>query len=448
MYKSIAGLNGSMRSAWAAAFLMALCLTAPALLASCLGTSPFAAGSDELRSDKQRSAPPADSPNLAELVDGNSAFAFSLYQALKERDGNLLYSPHSISVALSMTYAGARGQTATQMADTLHFLLAQDRLHPTFNALAHELASRGQNAQGRNGEAFRLNMVNALWGQQDHEFEEAFLDTLAESYGAGVRAADFIAAPEEARLAINDWAAQKTEDRIRNLIPPGIITPLTRLVLTDAIYFNASWSYPFNEAGTRAHPFHLLDGRVVNVPMMRLEEDLLYAAGDRFQAVDLPYVGDKLSMTIILPDGERFREFEDALDASLLDRAILALEFRRVTLDLPKFEFESQFRLSETLKSMGMSDAFDSAAADFSGMDGKSCLAGNPECLYIREILHKAFVSVDEAGTEAAAATAVVMQQESAPPSPVSVTVDRPFIFLIRDQETGAVLFMGRVMKI
>ena len=448
MYRSIAGLNGSMRSAWAAAFLMALCLTAPALLASCLGAFPFAAGSDEIRSDKQRSAPPADSADLAELVDGNSAFAFNLYQALKERDGNLLYSPHSISVALSMTYAGARGQTATQMADTLHFLLAQDRLHPTFNALALELASRGQNAQGRNGEAFRLNMVNALWGQQGHEFQEAFLDTLAESYGAGVRAADFIAAPEEARLAINDWAAQKTEDRIRDLIPPGIITPLTRLVLTDAIYFNASWSYPFSEARTREHPFHLLDGRVVNVPMMRLEEDLLYAAGDGYQAVDLPYVGGKLSMTIILPDGERFREFEDALDPSLLDRAILDLEVRRVTLDLPKFEFESQFRLSETLKSMGMSDAFDSAAADFSGVDGHSCLAGNPECLYIREILHKAFVSVDEAGTEAAAATAVVMNQESAPPSPVSVTVDRPFIFLIRDRETGAVLFVGRVMKI
>ena len=189
-------------------------------------------------------------------------------------------------------------------------------------------------------------------------------------------------------------------------------------MLTDAIYFNASWSYPFNEAGTREHPFHLLDGRVVNVPMMRLEEDLLYAAGDGYQAVDLPYVGGKLSMTIMLPDGERFREFEDALDPSLLDRAILDLEFRRVMLDLPKFEFESQFRLSETLKSMGMSDAFASAAADFSGMDGHSCLAGNPECLYIREILHKAFVSVDEAGTEAAAATAVVMTQESAPAQP------------------------------
>ena len=449
MYKGIAGLNRPMRSAWTVAFVITLCLAAPALLAACgIRGYPSAARSDELRSHKEQSAPAAGSADLADLVDGNSAFAFDLYQALKEQDGNLIYSPHSVSVALSMTYAGARGQTASQMAATLHFLLAQDRLHPAFNALAHELASRGQGARRGKGEAFRLNMVNAVWGQQGHPFREAFLDTLAESYGAGVRTADFVAAPEEARLAINDWAAQSTENRIRDLVPPGVITPLTRLVLTDAIYFNASWSYPFNETETRDHPFHLLDGRVVDVPMMRLEEDLFHAAGDGYQAVDLPYVGNDLSMIILLPDGGRFSEFENALDASLVDRAVLDLEFRRVTLDLPKFEFESRFRLSETLKSMGMSDAFDTAAADFSGMDGHSCPAGDPECLYIRELLHKAFVSVDEAGTEAAAATAVVMNVESAPPSPVSMTVDRPFIFLIRDRETGGVLFVGRVTKL
>lgn len=448
MHKSIAGLNGSRRSAWAVVFVMALCLAAPALLAACVGEFRYAASPDEIRSHKEQAAPSADSADLAGLVDGNSAFAFDLYQVLKRRDGNLFYSPHSISVALAMTYAGARGPTASQMADTLHFLLARDRLHPAFNTLAHELAARGQDVGRRRGEAFRLNMVNAVWGQQDHDFRETFLDALAESYGAGVRPADFRAAPEESRLAINDWVAQSTGDRIKDLIPPDVINPLTRMVLTNAIYFNASWSYPFSEARTRKHPFHLLDGRVVDVPMMRLEEDLLYAAGDGYQAVDLPYIGDELSMTIMLPDRGRFNEFEDALDASLLDRTILGFEFRYVMLDLPKFEFESQFRLRETLKSMGMSDAFDSTASDFSGMDGRSCLAGDPKCLYIREVLHKAFVSVDEAGTEAAAATAVVMQAESAPPSPVSVTVDRPFIFLIRDRETGALLFVGRVTNI
>ena len=179
--------------------------------------------------------------------------------------------------------------------------------------------------------------------------------------------------------------------------------------------------------------------------MMRTEEEFLYTEGDGYQAVDLPYLGHELSMTVLLPDQGRFREFEDSLDADLAHGILADLRPRYVTLDLPKFEFESRFRLSETLKSMGMSAAFDSAASDFSGMDGRSCLAGDGECLYVREVVHKAFVSVDEAGTEAAAATAVMMQTESAPPEPVSVTVDRPFISLIRDRKTGALLFVGRV---
>ena len=371
--------------------------------------------------------------------------AFDLYHALRGREGNLFYSPHSISLALAMTHAGARGETERQMADALGFSLPPDRLHPAFNALDQELASRGQGLQDEDGEGFRLNIVNAVWGQREHPFREPFLDVLAESYGAGVRQADFRGMPEESRLAINDWVAENTEDRIRDLIPPGIINPLTRMVLTNAIYFNASWTYPFHEVDTRKYSFQLLDGGSVDVPMMRTSEDFGYAAGDGHQAVDLPYAGDELSMTVLLPDEGRFREFEESLDAALAERIIEGLWFRRVTLDLPRFEFESEFRLGETLKSMGMPDAFDSAASDFSGMDGRSCLAGDPECLFIREVVHKAFVSVDEAGTEAAAATAVMMQAESAPPDPVSVTVDRPFIFLIRDRETGAVLFVGRV---
>ena len=403
---------------------------------------------DETRSDRVRAAPSAGSGDVAALVDGNSAFAFDLYQALRTQEGNLFYSPHSISLALAMTYAGAGGRTESQMADTLRFSLSQDRLHPAFNSLDQELASRGTDVQGRNGEGFRLNIVNAVWGQQGHPFRAAFLDVLAESYGAGVRPTDFVAAPEESRLAINDWVAESTEDRIRDLIPQGIINPLTRMVLTNAIYFNASWLLPFSEANTGEHPFHLLDGSSVDVPMMRTEEEFRHAAGDGYQAVDLPYVGHELSMTVIVPDRGRFREFEDSLDAALVDRIITGLAFRYVALDLPRFELESQFRLGETLGSMGMTDAFDSAASDLSGMDGRSCLAGDAECLYIREVVHKAFVSVDEAGTEAAAATAVVVQTESAKPTPIGVTVDRPFIFLIRDRETEAVLFVGRVEAI
>ena len=463
------GLYRRGQLGWFAVLVTALCVTITALLSACnsgpqsvdtpeplaiASPTPTAVDraipvvSNELRSDRERAEPSAGNAELAGLVDSNSAFAFDLYEALRAQDGNLFYSPHSISLALAMTYAGAGGQTASQMADTLRFSLTQDRLHPAFNALDHELASRGTDTQSRDSEGFRLNIVNAVWGQQGHPFQEAFLDVLAESYGAGVRATDFIAAPDESRISINDWVAERTEDRVRDLIPPGIINPLTRMVLTNAIYFNASWLFPFSEAGTRDHPFHLLDGGSVDVPMMRTSEDFGYAAGDGYQAVDLPYVGHDLSMLVIVPDRGRFREFEDSLEAALVDRIIADFGFRRVTLDLPKFEFESEFRLGETLKAMGMSDAFDRAASDFSGMDGRSCLAGDPECLYIREVLHKAFVSVDEAGTEAAAATAVVMQNESAPPDPVSVTVDRPFVFLIRDRETGTILFAGRVLEI
>ena len=481
MDENIAGLSRPRRPAWIVAIAVILCLTAALALAcddepqvattpgpsevstptrahapmSTDGPAPtgttgpaVVTASDEIRADRERAAPTAGSGDVLALVDGNSAFAFDLFQALRAQDGNLFYSPHSISQALAMTYAGAGSQTASQMADTLRFSLNQDQLHPAFNALDQELASRSADLQGQGGERFRLSIANAIWGQQGHPFREVFLDVLAQSYGAGVRSADFTATPEESRIAINDWVAESTEDRIKNLIPPDIITPLTRMVLTNAIYFNASWSAPFSEANTRERPFHLLDGSGVRVPMMRTEEEFRYAAGDGYQAVNLPYVGHELSMTVIVPDRGRFTEFEDSLDSGLMDRIIAGLGFRYVALDLPKFEIESQFRLGETLKSMGMSAAFDSAASDFSGMDGRSCLAGDPECLYIREVVHKAFVSVDEAGTEAAAATGVVMQLESAKPTPVSVTVDRPFIFLIRDHATGAILFVGRVEEI
>ena len=447
MNEIIAPVGWLRRSVRHGLIAIAMCFIAVAPLTACAEGQEPTGVSSEVRSDRERAAPSALDTEVAGLVDGNSAFAFDLYRVLGEQSGNLFYSPHSISIALSMTYAGAEGVTASQMADSLHFRLPQDRLHPAFNALAQQLASRGEGTQGSDGEGFRLNIVNAVWGQQDHDFREPFLDVLAESYGAGVRPADFQAAPEESRLAINDWVAENTEDRIRDLIPPDVINRLTRMVLTNAIYFNASWSYPFHESNTRERPFHLLDGDVVQVPMMKTEEEFRYASGDGYQAVDLPYVGHELSMTVMVPDRGRFAEFEDSLDSALVSRVVAGLESRYVSLDLPKFEFESQFRLGETLKSIGMSNAFDPAAANFSGMDGRSCLAGDVQCLFIREVVHKAFVSVDEAGTEAAAATGVVMQVESAPPEPVSVTVDRPFIFLIRDRETEAILFGGRVVE-
>jgi len=402
------------------------------------------ASGEVVQSENEReTSPDVSGADLATLVEGNSAFAFDLYQALREADGNLFYSPHSISLALAMTYAGARGDTEQQMADTLNFILSQDRLHPAFNSLDLELGRRGEGAKGKDGEGFRLNIVNAIWGQKDHEFLSEFLDLLAENYGAGLRVLDFISAPEESRITINNWVSDQTEGRIEDLIPQGLINALTRLVLTNAIYFNAAWQYPFPEDMTEDSPFYLLDGGEVIVPMMRQAESFGYAEGDVYQAVQLLYDGGELpgelSMVILLPRAGHFEAFEGSLDAQQVDGIIGSLEYRQVTLAMPKFEFESEFSLRETLSAMGMPIAF-SGGADFSGMTGN-------RDLFIAEVIHKAFVSVDEAGTEAAAATAVVMELTAVPGEPVEVTIDRPFIFLIRDIETGAILFVGRVVN-
>ena len=381
---------------------------------------------------------------IADLVEGNSAFAFDLYRALGAEDGDLFYSPYSISLALAMAYAGARGETERQMAETLHYLLSQERLHDAFNVLGRELVSRGE-AQRERGEGFRLNIANAVWGQEDYVFLEGFLDVLAASYGSRVRPANLQEAPEESRSVINRWVADQTEDRITDLIPPGAINEGTRMVLTNAVYFNAEWATPFEEAATSMRPFHLLSGGEVGVPMMERTGYYGYGKGDGYQAVDLAYGGGELSMTILLPDTGRFREFEASLDAALVGRILEAIKLENIELGIPKFEFESQFGLAETLAAMGMPDAFDQRA-DLSGMDGRSCSVGDFPCLFISKILHKAFVSVDEEGTEAAAATAVVATVSSAPPPPeIRVVVNRPFVFLIRDRETGAIIFVGRI---
>ena len=410
-----------------------------ALMLSLVACVPPAAGG-LIQSDKQRvTSPDVSEGDLATLANGNSTFAFDLYQALREEEGNLFYSPHSISLALAMTYAGARNETAQQMADTLHFILSHDRLHPAFNSLDLELGRCGEGAKGKDGEGFRLNIVNAIWGQKDYEFLSDFLDLLAENYGAGLRVLDFAGAPEESRVTINNWVSEQTEGRIEDLIPQGLIDALTRLVLTNAIYFNAAWQYPFQEDMTRDEPFYLLNGVEVTVPMMRQAESFGYAEGDGYQAVELPYDGGELSMVILLPAPGQFETFEDSLDAQQVDGIIGRMEHRQVTLKMPNFEFDSSFSLKEALAGMGMSIAF-YGGADFSGMTGN-------RDLFIADVVHKAFVSVDEAGTEAAAASAVVMPMAMPPEEPVEVTVNHPFIFLIRDIETSTILFVGRTLN-
>ena len=393
-----------------------------------------------LQSEKPRiTSPEVNESDFTMLVEENSAFAFDLYQLLRQDTNNVFFSPYSISQALAMTYSSARGETEKQMSDTLHFVLSQDRLHPAFNGLDIELSKRGEGAQGKDEEGFRLNIVNAIWGQEDYRFLSEFLDVLAENYGAGLRALDFVNAPEESRITINDWVSEQTEGRIEDLIPEGAIDALTRLVLTNAIYFNAAWQFPFNEDATTDGPFYLLDGGEVIVPMMTQTESFGYTKGDDYQAVELPYDGQELSMIILLPSDGQFENFESSMVYQRVTEIISSLAGQQVNLTIPKFEFESEFSLKKALTTMGMPVAF-SADADFSGMTGNRDLA-------IDDILHKAFVSVDEAGTEAAAATAVIMTLTAVPAPPVVVTVDRPFIFLIRDIETGTILFIGRVVN-
>jgi len=339
-----------------------------------------------------------------------------------------------------MTYAGARGETEQQMADALHFTLGQDGLHPAFNALDLDLDSRSKGASDAGGEKFQFSIVNRIWGQVGFSFHEAFLDVLAENYGAGLSLLDFFSAPEPSRITINDWVAEQTKDRIENLIPQGGVTDETRMVLTNAIYFKAAWRDPFDEVCTSDQPFDLLDGGQVTVAMMRQAADYGYALGDGYQIVELPYDGGELSMVIFLPDAGRFEEFESTLDSARFASILEDVDFQEVDLSLPKFTFEWGDSLRDTLQMMGMEDAFDRSTADFSGMTSM-------ERLYIGDVIHKAFVAVDEEGTEAAAATAVIMFEATAPPEePVVVTVDRPFFFVLRDIPTGTILFLGRVV--
>lgn len=423
--------------------LSALCvtlITAGFALTGC-ATDDGVQGGEVLRSAAVRDTSPSVTTDAQqELVEGNTAFALNLYRVLAEEDdgNNLFCSPYSISIALAMTYAGARGETATEMADALHYTLAQEELHPAFNWLDLTLESRGADAEGSDGEPFRLSVVNATWGQAGYPFLEDYLDVLAINYGAGLRTMDFVGAPDPSRIEINDWVTDQTEGRIEDLLPEGSITSDTRLVLTNAIYFNAAWANKFDEDFTRDGEFTLIDGSTVTTDMMHQEETFGYVAGEGYQALELPYDGNEISMVVLLPDAGTLPAFEASLDAAAIHEITDSIEYQQVAVTMPRFTFDSGFSLVETMRTLGMEQAF-TGAADLSGM----AEGGD---LMITDIFHKAFVLVDESGTEAAAATAVVVGETSVEPPALEMTVDRPFLFLIRDIETGAVLFLGRVL--
>jgi serpin B len=375
---------------------------------------------------------------LQKLAADNGDFAWSFYREIIKPGENLFFSPYSLSVALAMTWVGARGTTETEMAEAMRFKLGQERLHVAFNGLDLELASRAEAASRQDAPLpFVLNVTNALFGQIGYQFLDAFLDTLAQHYGAGMRLMDFIEATEESRVAINAWVSEQTNERIKELIPQGIITTATRLVLVNAIFFTASWQEPFDETATENRPFKRLDGSEVQVPTMRNSIDAVYGTGNALRAAEIPYDGGQLAMLVIVPDAGQFEAVESTLSASTVAQVRDGLTPHRVELALPKFSFRSNVPSKEPLKALGMIEAF-GGGADLSGMNGTGGL-------FIQDVVHQAFVAVDEKGTEAAAATAVIVGETSAPPA-ATLTIDRPFVFAIIDRPTGATLFIGRVL--
>jgi serpin B len=322
------------------------------------------------------------------------------------------------------------------MAKALHFDLPQTKLHPAFNALDLALASRGQGAAGTDGEGFRLNVASALWNQIGHPLSTSFLDTLGQNYGEGVHLADFVADAGGSRELINDWVAARTEDRIEDLLPQGALGPETRLVVTNAVYFNAAWQEPFDPAATKTAPFTRPDTTQVDVPTMSGFREVPYGEGADYAAVELPYSGNQLSMLMILPPQGTLSAFEASLTPDKLATIVGGMSEHGVTITLPRFGVDSSFSLGDTLAQLGMPVAF-TDMADFSGIDGK------PD-LKLTSVVHKAFVRVDEAGTEAAAATGAVVGTTSAPP-PAMIHLDHAYLFLIRDKPTGTIVFLGRV---
>lgn len=376
-------------------------------------------------------------PDVKPLVDANNSFALDLHGKLLSMQGNLAYSPYSISSALAMTYAGARGETAKQMEQSLHFSALKAGAHPFFGALDGTLKT----AQGSN----QLNIANSLWPQEKYAFLPEFLALLKQNYGASVTPLNYGSAPEKARTRINSWVEQHTRQRIKDLIAPGMLNEMTRMVLVNAVYFKGTWATPFAESATKPLTFYVGPNSAVSAPFMHRRGSFRYGENPQAQLLAMPYEGNGLEMVLLLPRQRNgIATLEASLNATNLASALGAMRNEEVNVAMPRFKIASAFGLGDTLKSLGMRNAFDPARADFSGMDGR------PNWLFISAVVHKAFVEVNEKGTEAAAATGVVMTTNSImiPKPPKEFRADHPFLFLIRETRTGSLLFVGRVATV
>lgn len=417
---------------------MIVLLLAVVVLASCgqPGVPSVSKNVQVLAAEAPRATPEAPAAALSTLVAGMNRFATDLYSTAD--DGNLIFSPYSIALAFSMAYAGAEGETAEQMRSVLGFL-PPDEHHMAFNALDQRMQSLGTQAEQQR-EPFQLNIANSTWGQRGYPFDEAYLQTLARFYGAALHTFDFETEAEAARATINAWADHQTKGKIKEVVPAGMLDEDTRLVLANAIYFKAQWVDQFDEAATQDGPFTLLDGRSVTVPLMHGMMDGRAFSGDGYVAGYLPYAGGSVDMLVIVPESGRFAEVEGRLRDGLLSEIATGAQAARLRVIMPRFEFDSELQLKEMLCTLGLELPF-SDYADFSGM-----IQPRAAILKIDEALHKATITVDEEGTEAAAVTVIELVPTGELTQPVELRADKPFLFAIVERETGALLFLGRVV--
>jgi len=385
---------------------------------------------------------PEPKPELGDIknvVDANNQFALDYYSKLKERNGdNIFFSPFSISSAFVMTYEGAKGQTSEEIRSVFYFPADDDLRRTEYAAIFNELNKKDKK--------YKLSVANALWAQKDYQFLKEYFERIEKYYGGKANNLDFKKDPEGSRITINNWVENQTNNKIKDLIPSELIDKSTKLVLTNAVYFKGEWVKQFNEKDTRDEDFRISKNNIVKVPMMqRTDEDAKfnYAENDKLQILEMPYSGEELSMLILLPKNDDLSTLENLLSIKKLSEWKKNLEKQRVKVFIPKFKFETKYFMADDLKAMGMPTAF-SDSADFSGMTGKRDLK-------IDEAIHQAFIEVNEEGTEAAAATAVVimptaMPRQKTPKIPI-FRADHPFIFLIQEKSRGNILFMGRVVN-
>lgn len=376
-----------------------------------------------------------DNDNYTDLVKGNTQFALDIYSKLSNREGNILFSPHSISTVLAMTYAGARNNTAQQMAQVLYFPTNQKNLHGPFGALQRQLQSVEKN------DNISLIGANSIWPQKKYPILSEFTNLLKTHYSTSITPVDYIGNLNQARLTINNWVADKTRQKIKNLIRKGRLSQLTRLVLVNAIHFKGDWDRKFDEGITQDMPFFLTPEKSVHVPFMSLEAKYRYYEDDFIQVLEIPYTGKKLNMVILLPkEKDGLTQLQENLTSEKIDQYLMDLFEQKVHIFIPRFKFTSEFDLTQTLIAMGMKDAFNRKKANFQGIDGRK------RNLYIGAVVHKAFIEINEKGTEAAAATAVTMRALAAAPQPTPrFQADHPFIFFIKDMDTQILLFLGKV---